>query len=117
MDERSPLPEREGLTSREDEAAEWVGPMEKTFLCSEAVSAILCGRVLDSSDELGRDCSRLVVDGEVAGGETCGVRAAGVCLDSSFSAAARTAARSGWASREFDAAGVMGGVCMTEDDG
>lgn len=105
----------EGLVSRETGTEVSLGPIEKAPPCP------CLGGVPDSADRLvglvvtpedpGLDSSMFVVDGDVPGGEICGVTAAGSSSASTFCSGAPFAVPS-TASRDLVAAGVMGGECM-----
>lgn len=90
------------------------GPIEKAPCLDGVLDSTerLVGLVV-TPEEPGRDSSMFVVDGDVPGGEICGVTAAGsssastLCRDAPF-------AFPSTASRDLVAAGVIGGECIEE---
>lgn len=74
---------------------------------------MLVGRVAGPEDG-GLDSSKFVVEGDVPGGEICGVTAAGSSSASTFCRGAPLAVASTAASLDRVAAGVIGGECIEE---
>lgn len=90
-----------------------LGPMEKApCLAGAPVESVdtLVGLVVAPEDP-GRDSSMFVVDGDVPGGEICGVTAAASSSASTLCSGAPFAVPSA-ASRDLVAAGVIGGECI-----
>jgi hypothetical protein len=104
----------EGLVSRETGTeVSLPGPIEKAPPCLGGVpdsADRLVGLVVTPEDP-GLDSSMFVVDGDVPGGEICGVTAAGSSSASTFCSGAPFAVPS-TASRDLVAAGVIGGECI-----
>jgi len=73
--------------------------------------------LVEVPDDPGRELSTLVVDGDVPGGEICGVTAAGSSSASTFCKGAPFACPSAGASLDLVAAGVMGGECIEDTRG
>lgn len=103
----------EGLVSRETGTElSLPGPIEKApcLDCVPDSADRLVGLVVTPEDP-GRESSMFVVDGDVPGGEICGVTAAASSSASTFCSGAPLADPS-TASRDLVAAGVMGGECI-----
>lgn len=104
----------EGLVSRETGTeVSLPGPIENAPPCLGEVpdsAERLVGLVVTPEDP-GRDSSIFVVDGDVPGGEICGVTAAASSSASTFCSGAPLAVPS-TASRDLVAAGVIGGECI-----